>query len=92
MALEYVNPSDCDTILFFLRGFAGFPFNHLFSDAGSKKHQCPGLNWVANAATSLALCEQVSVSPFFFHSMSLIIDMNMIPSSKDSGFCPFSFL
>ena len=65
-------------------------FHHVFSDAGPKKHQCPRLNWIANAATSLVLCKQVSVLPFFVRSMSLNTDMNVILSSKDSGVSPFA--
>ena len=67
------------------------PFHNVLSDAGSRKHQCSGLNLVANAASSLALCKQVSVLPFFVQSMQLNTDMNMILSSKDSGHCPFRY-
>ena len=70
----------------FPSGSLRFPFHHVFSDAGRRKHHCPGLNWVANAATSLALCKQVSVFPFIVHSKLLNIDMKMIVSSKHSGF------
>ena len=69
-----------------------FSLHHVFSDAGPRKHQCPGFNWVANAETSVALCKQVSVLPFFVHSVSLNMDMDMISSSKDSGVCPFTYL
>ena len=44
-----------------------FAFHHVFSDADSRKHQCLRWNWVANAATSVALRKQVSVLPFFVH-------------------------
>ena len=67
----------------------GGPLHHVFSDASSKKHQCPSLNFAAHVASSLALCIQVSVWPFFVQSMSLNIDKIMIPSSKGSGFRPF---
>ena len=55
------------------------PFYHVFSDANSKKHQCSGLNCVPNAATSLALCKQISILPLFVESMSLNIDMKYDP-------------
>ena len=63
----------------------------VFSDAGTKKHQCPGLNLVANATTSLALCGKVSV--FAFHCPFGVVDQrnDMILSSTDSGFCPFRY-
>ena len=67
-------------------------FHHVFSDAGPRKHQCPGLNSVAHVVTSLALCKQVSVLPSFVHSVCLNIDVNMILSSKDSGFCRLRYL
>ena len=90
--LEYVKPS-------VLRQYIIFPgvrftfWCHVCSDEGSRKHQCLGLNLVANAATSSGivqtLCKQVSVLPFFVHAMSSNIDMQKMLSSKDSGFCPF---
>ena len=61
------------------------PFHHVFSDAHSRKQQCPGLKCAAKAATSLALCKQVSVLPFFVRSMSLNIDKIMILHSKKSA-------
>ena len=74
LTLEYDNHLQCDTAPLSL-GLLDLPFHHVFSDAGPGKHHCPGLNWVANAAASLALCKQISVLPFFVHSMSLNIDM-----------------
>ena len=53
------------TISHFPWGSLAFPIHHVFSDAGPRKHQCPGLNLVANAATSVALCKHVSALPFF---------------------------
>ena len=48
-----------------------------------KKHQCPGLNWVANAASSLALCEQMFfVLLFCVRAMSWNIDMDMTLSHQ----------
>ena len=60
--------------------------------------QAPGnasvLAWkyAANAATSLALCTQISALRFFVQSMWLNIDNIMILSSNDSGFCPVTYL
>ena len=67
------------------RGSLRCPVHHVFSDAGLRKSQSLGWSWIAHAATSVALCKLVSLSP----PMSSHIDMNMIPSSKDSGICPF---
>ena len=89
MALEYVNHVQCDNMTFSLR-FVGISVLTIFSDSGTRKHHCPGVNLVANAATSLALCNQVSVLPLIVHSMSLKIDVNMILSSENSGFWTFS--
>ena len=76
--LSYVNPSAMRQFFIFFDVRWSFSFHHVFSDAGSTKHHCLGLNWAAYAATSLALCKQVSVLPFFVHSMSFNKDMNMI--------------
>ena len=67
------------TISHYPWGSLEFALHHALSDAGSKKHQCRGLNLVANAATSVALCKHFSVLPFFLHSMSLNIDMKYDP-------------
>ena len=87
----HVKHLQCDNIQFSPR-YVGFRSTTYFLTRASKKHQCPGLNWVPNAATSLALYKQVSASPFFVHSMSLNIDMNMFLSSKGSRICPFKHL
>ena len=71
LTLEYFIPSAMRQYVMFPSGLLGFPFDHFFSDAVPRKHQCLGLNWVANSATSLALWKQVSVFPFLVHSMSL---------------------
>ena len=63
-----------------------------FSDAGPKKHQCPGLNFVAHAANYVALCTQFYASPSFVQSVLWDIGMNMFLSSMDSGFRPFRYV
>ena len=55
---------------------------HVFSGANSKKHKCPGLNFAANAANSLALCNQISVLPFLVLSMSLNMDGTILSSNN----------
>ena len=73
MVLEYVNHRQMSLEL-------GFLFHHVFSDADPEKHQCPGLNVVVKAATSLALCIQMFELSFFVQSVSLNIDMNLTRS------------
>ena len=34
-----------------------FPFHHVLSDAGTRKHQCPGLKWVESAVTSFGIVQ-----------------------------------
>ena len=87
MTLEYANHFGLRQHLIFLEVRWTLCSTTYFSDAGSRKHQCPGLFWVAHATTSWTLWKKVSALLFFVHSMSLSIDMNLILSSEDSGFC-----
>ena len=50
MKLDFDNHLLCDSITLSLR-FVECPLHHVFSGAGWRKHQCPGLKWVADAAT-----------------------------------------
>ena len=61
--LWYMSVSEiCNAILnHYPWGSLEFPFQHVFSDLSTKKHQCPGLKCVANAATSVALCKSTFI-------------------------------
>ena len=87
MTLEYVNHLDCDNTSFSLRsaGLSVPPRIFLTRAPGSTSvlgcfgsHMPPLLGHYG---------KKVSALLSFVHSMSLSIDMNLILSSEDSGFC-----
>ena len=73
-------------------GFVGIyvPPRLFFSDAGARKHQCPGLNCVAIAATSLAVCKHnfaLPSSEFLLCKGLLRSDTESLLASKSVASC-----